>query len=66
MILGISCLLLFTVGVSYSKVMGNIIQEKKVQDKVKMKKRRAKSCKLSGINEEGKKYTYDAKKQKKN
>ncbi|WWD84637.1 hypothetical protein TEGL_30760 [Terrisporobacter glycolicus ATCC 14880 = DSM 1288] len=25
MILGISCLLLFTVGVSYSKVMGNII-----------------------------------------
>lgn len=64
MALGISCALVLFVGVSYSKFAEkhNIGKESMAQSKDEEKKEPEKVINYVGTNEEGKKYTYDAKK----
>lgn len=62
--LGLSCALLLTIGVSYSKVMrkNGIGKESIIQNKDEEKEIPEKVVNYVGTNEEGKKYTYNAKK----
>lgn len=64
MILGVSGVLLLTVGVSYTKFQGkySIGKDSIAQSKDEEKKEPEKIINYVGVNEEGKKYTYDAKK----
>lgn len=64
LVLGVSFVFLFTAGISYSKIVGrhNTVKESISQNKDEDKKEPEKVINYVGTNEEGKKYTYDAKK----
>ena len=64
LVLGVSFVFLFTAGISYSKIAvnKNTGKENISQNKDEDKKEPEKVIKYVGTNEEGKKYTYDAKK----
>lgn len=64
LVLGVSFVFLFTAGISYSKIVGrhNTGKESISQNKDGDKKEPEKVINYVGTNEEGKKYTYDAKK----
>lgn len=64
LVLGVSFVFLFTAGISYSKIVGryNTGKGSISQNKDEGKKEPEKVINYVGTNEEGKKYTYDAKK----